>query len=244
MTYLSKKDFSQLCLGSSGEGGISQIYIPEIVRTLEEAAMGCPPVIWLQGASCGGCSISLLDNVHPKLRNALIKIKSLAFLQQPVAKKNDFVEKMLTIARDYKGQFYLIIEGAIPTGADGLYCIVGEDADGRPISLLNLVKKLSASAKAVLALGTCAAFGGVPAIEPNPTGCQGVSKVLAGQTVINIPGCPPHSEWVIGTLVHVLRYGIPDLDGDLRPTLFYEGLDQGEEPLGYLTESLKKTSFS
>jgi hydrogenase small subunit len=88
--------------------------------------------------------------------------------------------------------------------------------------LLDWVKKLSEKDKAyaVVAVGTCAAYGGIPGGEPNPTKAKGVKEVT-GATVLNIPGCPPHPDWIVGSLSHVLMFGLPKLDEDGRPTLFF-----------------------
>ncbi|MCM8774480.1 MAG: NiFe hydrogenase, partial [Candidatus Omnitrophica bacterium] len=67
--------------------------------------------------------------------------------------------------------------------------------------------------------------GGIPKGEPNPTGAMGVKEFLEelgiGKTVINIPGCPAHPDWIIGTLIHIIFYGMPELDFLYRPKLFF-----------------------
>jgi hydrogenase small subunit len=89
---------------------------------------------------------------------------------------------------------------------------LGEE-DGKPITMLEWVRRLAPDAMAVLTVGTCAAYGGVAAAAPNPTGCKGVGEVLAAAgittPVINVPGCPCHPDWFIGTVARVLLYGLP-----------------------------------
>ena len=75
--------------------------------------------------------------------------------------------------------------------------------------------------KAVVAIGACATFGGIPAAKPNPTKAKKVTDLLPGATVINIPGCPSHPDWIVGTVAHVLLFGIPELDEHLRPKMFF-----------------------
>ncbi|MCG8619289.1 MAG: iron hydrogenase, partial [Desulfobacterales bacterium] len=121
-------------------------------------------------------------------------------------------------------RFSLVVEGAIPTAEDGKYCIVGE-AHHKEITMVDLVKEVAPQAGAVLAVGTCAAFGGIPAAEGNVTGATSVMDFLSdnsiGTPVVNIPGCPPHPDWIVGSIVHLLEKGIPELDEDGRPVLFY-----------------------
>ena len=51
------------------------------------------------------------------------------------------------------------------------------------------------------------------------------SEVLSGKTIINISGCPPHPDWIVGTLAHILLYkDLPKLDKFGRPVMFYGGI--------------------
>jgi hydrogenase small subunit len=121
----------------------------------------------------------------------------------------------------------LIVEGAIPKAEDGIYGAIGEK-EGRAVTMVQRVESLGSNALSVIALGTCAAFGGIPAADPNPTGCVGVGEALRAANistpVINVPGCPPHPDWLVGTLAHILLLGLPkaeDLDEYGRPKAFY-----------------------
>ena len=73
----------------------------------------------------------------------------------------------------------------------------------------NGLKDLAQNAKAVLSIGSCAAFGGIPAAEiratgDNPTGAKPVSEIIDDRDkIINIPGCPPHPDWMVGTIMHI-----------------------------------------
>lgn len=75
-------------------------------------------------------------------------------------------------------------------------------------------------AKHVLCVGTCASYGGISAAKPNPSGSKSVKEVL-NREVIRLPGCPCHPDWVVGTLAHLVGYGLPELDSQSRPTMFY-----------------------
>src|SRR5450756_1959901 len=76
----------------------------------------------------------------------------------------------------------------------GNYCIIG-DKDGKPLTMLQAVKDIGSQAQAILSVGTCSAFGGLPAADPNPSGSKAVSEVIKGKPIINIAGCPPHPDW-------------------------------------------------
>ena len=193
------------------------------------------PVIWLQCATCTGCSVSVLNSVSPTIKNVLVdevipgKHVNLRFQATVMAGAGDIViEEMKETSRTKKGNYILVVEGAIPTAGNAVeYGSLGED-DGKEVSMLDRVASLGKDALAVVALGTCAAFGGIAAGTPNPAGCIGVDEVFKQRNIstplVNIPGCPPHPDWFVGTLARVLLLGLPnpeELDEHKRPKAFY-----------------------
>ena len=217
---MTRRDFIRLCSGSAVGLGLSGMFIPDIVQALEKAASGNPPVVWLQGQSCSGCSVSLLNTVHPSISEVLLKIISMRYHPTVMAAAGDLAISALDDAIEkHSGEFILIVEGAIPTARNGMYATLGR-RNGEEESLLNWTKRLGASARGVVAVGACASFGGIPSGKPNPTRAKSVSEVLE-KLVVNVPGCPPHPDWMVGTLAHMLLYGFPDLDQHNRPVLFY-----------------------
>jgi hydrogenase small subunit len=109
------------------------------------------------------------------------------------------------------------------------------------------VLRAAQNAEVVISVGACAAFGGIPGAENNPTGSVGVAAFLkqnnVNTQVINVPGCPAHPDWIIGTLIHVLKFGLPSLDSSGRPTMFYARLvhDQCPRFSDYERERFAKT---
>jgi len=220
---LSRRKFLQLVSGSAAAVGLSNLWLPQIVQAILENP-GNPPVIWLQGQGCTGCSESTLNTVYPDIAKVLTEIISLEFNPTVMAAAGDHAIKVLDDAlTNQAGKFILVVEGSIPTAAGGAYCTVGEKL-GKPVSILDWTMKLGQASKAILNVGTCSAFGGIPAAKPNPTGAKAVKDILPQATMINIPGCPPHPDWIIGTIAHVLLYGIPELDDQQRPKVFFSGL--------------------
>jgi NiFe hydrogenase small subunit HydA len=125
--------------------------------------------------------------------------------------------------------YVLIVEGSIPVGAAGHYCHVWEDENGAPVTMETAFNDLWQNAAAVLAVGTCASYGGIPAGNPNPTIALGVNETFSylgiaekdHPTVINIPGCPSHPDWIVGTVAALLGGSVPELDRDGRPIEFF-----------------------
>ncbi|MGD0795618.1 MAG: hydrogenase small subunit [Dehalococcoidales bacterium] len=192
------------------------------------------PVIYLQAAACTGCAVSLLNTASPTIKNVLIDQIvpgmhiNLRFHPVVMAAPGDIaIEVMEDTAKQKKDGYLLVVDGAVPMATDAVYGAVGE-RNGKPVTMLERVIELARDALAVIALGSCAAFGGIAAAKPNPTGCQPVSKALAAKGIkkplINIPGCPPHPDWFVGTVAGIILKGLPgadDLDDFLRPKAFY-----------------------
>ncbi len=226
---LSRRQFLKLCGGSAIALGFSDTLLAQVVFALEKAVEGNPAVIWLQGSSCTGCSVSLLNSVHPTIEEVLLKIISLRFHPNISAASGDLAIKAIEETAK-SGKFYLVVEGSIATKEDGLYTIIGEHGD-KGITMVDWMRSLGKDAAGVLAFGTCSAFGGIPAAKPNPTGAMSVKEFFAKEKiatpVINVSGCPPHPDWMVGTLAHLLSYGLPKMDEDGRPLLFY-GKNQHE----------------
>lgn len=192
------------------------------------------PLVWLAASGCTGCSISLLNSASPTIKNILIDQIvpgvhiNLRFHQTIMAGAGEQAIKVLEdTAKEKKGGYVLAVDGAIPTANGAAYGAMGERG-GKPVSLEDRFVELARDALAILAIGTCAAFGGIPAAAPNPTGCKPLSKVLEAKGIakplVNIPGCPPHPDWIVGTVASILLSGLPkaeDLDDNLRPLAFY-----------------------
>ena len=189
------------------------------------------PVIYIQGAGCTGCATSTLCSEYPAIKNILLEEIvpgfKLEFIFHPVimTAAGNLAMEILDEAAKEKG-YVLIIDGAIPTKDNGIYCVTGEK-DGRKSTILEEVLKLSPNALMVIALGTCAAFGGIAAANPNPSGAQSVGDIFLTNKIetplINIPGCPPHPDWLFGTIEEVLTRGLENvqLDDLKRPKTYY-----------------------
>ena len=223
-TGVSRRTFLKAATGTVAGIGISQVFNPALVAALEKG-LKTHPVLWIQGQGCTGCSVSLLNIVDPSIADVLLKVISLQYHPTVMASEGEMAMKNLYgIAEEYKGKFSLVVEGAIPVSADGKYCIVGE-MDHKELTMVDLMKDLAPMAGSILAVGTCAAYGGIPAAKGNETGATGVKSFLQtngiSTPVVNIPGCPPHPDWIVGSIAYLLNRGIPQMDADGRPLVFF-----------------------
>jgi hydrogenase small subunit len=115
------------------------------------------------------------------------------------------------------GGYIAVVEGSIPTGAGGAYCTIG----GR--SALEIAREVCGNAAATIAVGTCAASGGIPAAAPNPTGALSVADAVPRlKNLINLSACPVNAENLVGVLVYYLTFNRwPHLDRYKRPLFAY-----------------------
>jgi len=168
-----------------------------VAKAADAVSSGKPSVVWLQGATESGCTISFSNSEYPDLFQAIEGVR-LEFQQTLSKKSGSFV-----LEKYRKGGLdVLIVEGAVP---EGKYCFLGEDENGDAIPFEKWVEDLGAVATHVIAVGTCACFGGIPSAKPNPTNCRSVQEVLPDRKVVKIPGCPPHPDWISFSILALLE---------------------------------------
>jgi quinone-reactive Ni/Fe-hydrogenase small subunit len=173
------------------------------------------PVIWIELQDCAGNSEALLRSDGPKVDEIILDIISLEFHETLMAASGHQSEKQLEDAIEtFKGKYLLFVEGSVPMGIDGHFGTIGAKAE----TFYNHLKRVSDDAAAIVAVGSCATFGGIPAAAPNPTDAKGVMEVVNGKPIINIPACPANPANMVGVLLHYVLTGqIPELDSLLRP---------------------------
>lgn len=189
------------------------------------------PVVWLQGTGCSGCSVSLLNSAAPRISNLLLEEIvpghhiQLRFHPTIMAASGEMALEILADTERGEEPYVLFVEGGLP---EKIPNIGGTTAEGEEINILETFSDLAENALCVIAVGACATFGGIPAAEPNPSGSMSVSEALEAADIdtpyINVPGCPPHPDWIVGTVVALLRNGLPDdeaLDEHRRPKAFF-----------------------
>lgn len=175
-----------------------------------------PSVIYLHNAECTGCSEGLLRLEKPSFMELVLDIIALEYHETVMFAAGEAAESALEKAVANPLGYICVIEGAIPT-MPGYGFIAGK-------SMLEINTHVASQAKAVIAIGSCASYGGVQAAAPNPSGAKGVAECLGGMGIkpINIPGCPPNPINFVGTVAHILLTGgIPELDPQGRPKMFF-----------------------
>jgi hydrogenase small subunit len=214
---LSRREYLQFCATLAATMGLPRGADAAVAKAIESAQR--PSVIWMHFQECTGCSESLLRAEHPTLEKLILDVISLDYHETLMAAAGHQAEAARKAAMQAnKGKYVLVVEGAIPTLQNGAYCKVG----GK--TAIELVKEGAADAAAVIAIGSCASWGGMPSTGPNPSGAQSVSEVL-GKPVVTIPGCPQNPYNFLATVVHFLTFKkLPEVDAQGRPKFAYSRL--------------------
>jgi hydrogenase small subunit len=237
----SRRNFMKLA-GAMAAGSVVSEYATDVASALERATDGEMELVWLQGQSCSGCTISMLQGQYPTLEEVLREFRmEVTFHPTLMAEQGEAAIESMSTSPDV-----LILEGSVPTEIPSA-ATVGERPDGTSKPLVDWVTELAPEAEYVIGLGNCAAFGGWPAAEnknrlhdvgENVTGAKGLQfeqreqpGVLgpdftagSGLPVINLGGCPPHPDYMLLTIATVLNGHTPELDQYHRPKPFYEPL--------------------
>src|SRR4051794_12196323 len=219
-------------------------------------------ILWIsEGMSCDGDTVSITAAQQPSIEDVVLGLipglpkvhlhnKVLAY-----ETGEDFLQPFFAATRDELDPFVLVIEGSIPNenihGDEGYWTSFGnKPGTTDPKRLTEWIDELAPKAFAVVAIGTCATYGGIHAMAGNPTGCMGLADYLGwdfrskgGLPIVNVPGCPVQPDNFMETLLWLLQQAagrapmIP-LDDKLRPTwLFGKTVHEGCSRAGYYEQA-------
>jgi hydrogenase small subunit len=177
-----------------------------------------PPIIWLAFQDCTGCTETLLQTSHPDFGDLILNVISLEYHETLMAGSGLQARQALEGAvQKYSGKYILVVEGSIPTGDHGIYMKSG----GR--TALEILTAVGGKAAAIVAIGSCASWGGIPSADPDPTGAVGVADLMPDKSIINIPGCPPNPYTLLGVLLQYAAHGtFPETDEQRRPKFAFD----------------------
>jgi hydrogenase small subunit len=211
---VSRRGFMKYCAATASLLALPPTMVPRIANALEQARR--PSVIWLSFQECTGCTESLTRSSSPTLEGLIFDSISLDYHHTLQAASGDAAEAARHAAmKENMGQYLVLVDGSIPMGNPGFSTIAG-------ISNYNMLMETVEGAAAVVAIGSCAAFGGIPGANPNPTGAVSVSDLVKDKPIVNVPGCPPIPMVITAVLAQFLTFGqLPELDIHGRPVAFF-----------------------
>jgi hydrogenase small subunit len=215
---VSRRELLKFCGRMTAVLGLSDTFIPRIADALDTTiSKKRPSVVWLEFQDCAGNTESFTRANSPSVAQALLDSISLDYHETLMAAAGARAEEARQKAlEENKGNVIVVVEGSIPTKDNGIYCTVG----GK--TALQILDEVEPYALVFLGIGTCAAFGGLPKANPNPTGAVALEEIVRSKPVINLPGCPANPDVLMGVLVHYLVFGrLPELDSQKRPLFAY-----------------------
>jgi hydrogenase small subunit len=213
---VSRREFLGFCGAMASVLALPKTAGGQMAKALATAKK--PVLVWLEFQDCAGNTESFLRAGRPTTADIILDVLSVDYHETIMAAAGFQAEQALTdTIEKNKGKYITVIEGSIPTGANGAYCTVG----GK--SALQTAREVCGDSMATIAIGTCAAFGGIPAAAPNPTGALSVADAVPGvKNLINLPACPANGANLAALIVYFLTFKRwPALDRYRRPMFAY-----------------------
>ena len=217
----------------------------EFVPKQHETEQVTAHVLWMTtGLSCEGDSVAMTSATNPSLEDIIQGVipgmPRVVIHNQVIAFEvgDEYIQAWYDAEQGKLDPFVLVVEGSVGNediNGEGHWTGFGVNpANGQPITLNEWIDRLAPKAAAVVAVGTCATYGGIPAMKNNPTGAMGVADYLgwkwrskANLPVINIPGCPAQPDNMTEVLMYLVFHlagmaPVPELDEQLRPKWLFE----------------------
>jgi len=215
---MTRRSFLKFSSAMAAALALPVTYAPRIAEAVGAAER--LPVIWVRGQTCGGNPEGFLRASEPSITTLLLETLSVEYHESLLATAGAGAELTRTeaMARYPKG-YVAIIEGAIPEGAAGAYCLIG----GRPAK--DVVREVCAGALATIAVGSCAFDGGIASANGALTDAKGIRGLTGDAPLITLPGCPMNVVNLVSVIVHYLTFREwPPLDQMNRPLSSYGNL--------------------
>lgn len=228
---VTRRRFLEFCGALAVTLGLSEAMAPSIHEALAESVIGktegsLKPVIWLELASCTGCTESMASAETPDIATIVLDLISLNYAETLSAGAGFSLEeaKEQTIEA---GGYIVVIEGALMEGWDGNALKIANE------KAVDIIRHTLSNAAAVICAGSCAVDGGWQAAAPNPGGATGIQAFMnrckddgsidyAIPPIINVPTCPSNPEHIIAVLVDVLLVGkFPELNNYNMPSVMF-----------------------
>jgi hydrogenase small subunit len=212
---ISRRGFLKFCATTASMMALPPTMTRAVAEALGRARR--PSVIWLSFQECTGCTESLTRSHSPSIEGLIFDAISLDYHHTLQAASGHAAEDARAQAmKENYGKYLLLVDGSVPLADGGVYSTIAG------ISNVDMLREVEAGAAAIVNVGTCAAYGGLPHADPNPTGAVAVSEIIKDKPIINVPGCPPIPVVITSVLAHYLTFGrLPELDHLHRPKAFY-----------------------
>jgi len=212
---ISRRSFLKFCATMASLMAMPPTMAAEMAEKL--AKVRRQSVIWLSFQECTGCTESITRSHSPTIESLMFNAISLDYHHTLQAAAGTAAEAAREQAmKENEGKYLVVVDGSIPMKDGGIYSTIAG------VSNHDMLVETAKGAAAIISVGTCASYGGIPKANPNPTGAVPVSAIIKDKPIINVPGCPPIGPVMTGVIAHFLTLGtIPDLDEFGRPKVFF-----------------------
>lgn len=212
---MSRRTFLKFCAAVASSMALPPTVAPVMAEALSKARR--QSVIWLSFQECTGCTESITRSYSPTLESLIFDFISLDYHHTLSAASGHAVERAREEAmKENWGKYLVIVDGSVPLKDDGIYSTIAG------MTNVQILKEVAEGAAAIVTVGTCAAYGGIPKANPNPTGAVAISDIIKDKPIVNVPGCPPIPEVMTGVVASFLTFGkLPELDALGRPKAFF-----------------------
>jgi hydrogenase small subunit len=233
---ISRREFVKFCTATAATLDLAPIEFVTRLSNILAAVSKKPAVIWLEGQDCAGCTVSFAGSLNPPIASIILDKLSLRYHDTIMNASGHQAEEVFN-ATVNEGGYILAVEGSIPT-IDDRFCMVG----GRPFK--EMITEASVNAAAIIAVGACASFGGIP--SAGPTGSVGIGKIVKHKSIINLSNCPVQVDHFLGTILYYLTTGkILPLDEIGRPKVYFtETIHDNCRRRSYFEEGVVLTNWN
>lgn len=217
---ISRRRLLSFCASMASLMALPQAMAPQLAAAA--TARTRPSVVYMSFQECTGCLESMVNSFAFRggttIDNLILNLISLDYQETLMAAAGEQAEEQLRSVTQRSG-YVLVVDGSIPAQWDNGYFVSGERSG------VARFREAAKNAGVIIAVGTCAGFGGLPKAAPNPTGAVSIQDLMRRlgivKPLINLPGCPPIPEAMTGLILYYLARGMPDLDDLRRPSMFY-----------------------
>ncbi len=216
---MDRRQFIKMAAALGASFGLEGVPAPVAAALKKVQPANIPKIIYLQGLSCTGCSISLLQATTPSPLSMITDYSQLAFHADISATSGKQASQLIDeYISGSAGEYFLALEGAVPESMPAA-CKIGHHY------FTDYIKQGARTATGIITVGNCASFGGIPAAEGNQTGAVSVPTYLKHNNLspllVTIPGCSIHPDWLWHTITHLVKIGVPELNDHHSPKLFF-----------------------
>jgi len=215
---VNRREFLKYLGSLAGLFGLSKNVSISYAKTIKKIISGDIKILIISGQACSGCFFSATYSDSPFFDDLILMYKNIFHITLAANQGKSCLDMLNKLINE--GNYILTVEGSIPEIEE--YCKVGNKF------YRELFLEVVTNAKFLVNMGTCASFGGIPAVKGNPTKAISIPKFLEKNAIkipyINVPGCPVKAENILATWLYIATFDkLPPINNQINaPKMFYD----------------------